>query len=358
MVEAHGCLSCLLPQTEWVMEDTLNVLVLVDFSDAIMDRLKAASPRLKFNRKAVKSLDEMPPDLLASADILYTGALIPEAESVPRLRWIQVHFAGVEHLLDHPLLTSGDIIVTTASGVHATTMAEFAFAMMLALARKIPSMLRYQQKAEWPSDRFNILMPLELRRSTLGIVGYGSIGREIARLARGFGMEVLATKRDVMHPAAVNEYAEVGTGDPDGTCVERLYPPEATRSMAALCDFVVVTVPLTPSTKGLIDHSVLDAMKKTAILVNVARGGVVDEEALIKALQTGQIAGAGLDVFAQEPLPASSPLWKLENVIISPHISGNSSHYHESAAEVFVQNLERYLNNQDLLNRVDRQRGY
>ncbi len=340
------------------MENTLNVLVLVDFSDAIMERLKAVSPRLKFTRKIVKSLDEIPADILASTDILYTGQFVPEREAMPRLRWIQTHFAGVEHLLDQPLLTDEEIIVSTASGVHATTMTEFAFAMMLAFARKIPQMLRQQQKAEWPAERFNVFAPRELRGATLGIVGYGSIGRELARVARAFGMEVLATKRDVMHPAAVNEYAEPGTGDPEGTCVDRLYPPEATRSMAALCDFLVVTAPLTPETKGLIDADVFAAMKKTAVFVNVARGGLVDEEALVKALQTGQIAGAGLDVFMQEPLPASSPLWKLENVIISPHISGNTSHYQESAAEIFIENLERYLNNRDLLNRVDRQRGY
>ncbi len=340
------------------MENTLNVLVLIDFSDAIMDRLRAVSPRLKFTRKAAKSLDEIPADVLASADILYTGALLPEREAVPHLRWIQSHFAGVEHILSQPLLASDDIILTTASGVHAPTMAEFTFAMMLAFARKIPTMLRYQQKSEWPADRFNLFMPHELRGSTLGIIGYGSIGREVARLAKAFGMEVLATKRDVMHPAAVNEYVQPGTGDPDGTCVERLYPPEATRSMVALCDFVVVAAPLTPETTGSIDAEVIGAMKKSAVLINVARGGVIDEDALIKALQTGQIAGAGLDVFAQEPLPASSPLWKLDNVIISPHISGNTVHYQDSAAEIFIENLERYLSNRDLLNRVDLKRGY
>src|SRR5947207_268204 len=128
------------------MENTLNVLVLMDFNDAIMDRLKAVSPRLKFTRKVAKSLDEVPPDVLATTDILYTGSLIPERESVPRLRWIQVHFAGVDQVLAQPLLADDNIIVTTASGVHATTMAEFALAMMLAFARKIPTMLRHQQK--------------------------------------------------------------------------------------------------------------------------------------------------------------------------------------------------------------------
>jgi len=340
------------------MQDTLNVLVLMDFSDAIMDKLKAVSPQLKFTRKVAKSIGDVPPELLANADILYTGQLVPEPEAVPRLRWIQSHFAGVDHLMAQPLMADESIIVTTQSGVHATTMAEFTFGLILAFARKIPLMLRYQQKAEWPTDRFNIFMPRELRGSTLGIAGYGSIGRELARIGKAFGMEVLATKRDVMHPAAVNEYAEPGTGDPEGSCVERLYPPEATKSMVALCDFVVVTIPLTPSTKGFIDAEIIGSMKHTAYLINVSRGSVVDEDALIKALQSNVIAGAGLDVFAQEPLPSNSPLWKLDNVIISPHISGNTNHYHESTAQVFIENLERYLNHQDLLNQVDRKRGY
>jgi phosphoglycerate dehydrogenase-like enzyme len=332
--------------------------VLADFSDAIMERLKAISPRLKFTRKTIKSLSEIPPDVLATIDILYTSLLVPEPDTVPRLRWIQSHSAGVETLLAQPLLAAEDIIVTTTSGIHATTMAELTFAMILAFARKLPLMLRYQQKAEWPADRFSLLLPRELRGSTLGILGYGSLGRELARVAQVFGMRILATKRDVMHPEVVNEYLLPGTGDPDGTLVERLYPSEATKSMAALCDFVVITLPLTAKTRGLVNQDVLSAMKNTAVLINVGRGGLVDEDALIKALQSGQIAGAGLDVFAQEPLPASSPLWKLDNVIISPHIAGNTDHYNESAAEVFSQNLERYLNNRDLLNRVDRKREY
>ncbi len=339
------------------MEDTLNVLVLMDFSDAMMDRFKAISPRLKFTRKMVKSASEISPDVWATTDILYTVSTVPDADSAPRLRWIQANSAGIESFLAQPQLAE-DIIITTTSGIHATTMAEYTFAMMLALARKIPLMIRTQQKAEWPTDRFNLFLPVELRGSTLGIVGYGSIGREIARLAQAFGMEVLATKRDVKHPEAGNEYAEPGTGDPEGTCVERLYPPEAVRSMVSLCDFVVVTLPLTPGSKGSINQEVIGAMKKTAFLISVGRGPVIDEEALVKALQANQIAGAGLDVFAQEPLPPSSPLWKLDNVIISPHISGNSSHYLESAGQVFIENLERYLNKKDLLNRVDRKRGY
>ena len=340
------------------MEDTLNVLVTVDLSDAIMDKLKQISPRLKFNRKVVKAASEITPETWASTDILYTGGIVPEPNAVPRLRWIQSHSAGVDNLIDKPIIAAEDIILTTTSGMHATTMAELTFAMIFAFARKIPLMIKYQQKQEWPENRAVIFNPKELRRSTLGILGYGSIGREIARVAKAFGMEVLATKRDVKKPAAEGEYTQQGTGDPDGTLVDRLYPPEATKSMVALCDFVVVLIPLTAETRNFIDADILSAMKKTAVIINMARGAVIDEEALIEVLQKGLIGGAGLDVFTQEPLPATSPLWKMDNVLISPHIGGNTDHYHESAAEVFEENLDRYLANKDLVNRVDRKRGY
>ncbi|HVO42110.1 MAG TPA: D-2-hydroxyacid dehydrogenase [Aggregatilineales bacterium] len=343
------------------MEETLNVLVLVDFSDAVIERIRAVSPRLKVTRKVVKSAGDIAPEVWASTDILYTGSIIPEPDVAPRLRWIQSHNAGVDALMGQPLLAAEDIILTTVSGIHATTIAEFTFGMMLALARKIPAMIRLAQKADWPADRYGLLMPRELRGSTLGILGYGSIGREIARLGKAFGMEVLATKRDLLHPEPVNEYRRPSDDDStadESTNVERLYPAEATRSMAALCDFLVVVVPLTPDTQNLVNASVLEAMKKTAYVINVARGNVIDEEALVRALQAGRIAGAALDVFTTEPLPSTSPLWKLDNVIISPHIAGNTDHYNEDAADVFIENLERYLNKRDLLNRVDRKRGY
>jgi phosphoglycerate dehydrogenase-like enzyme len=340
------------------MEDIINVLVLVDFNDAIMDRLKTISPRLKFTRKNVKSLSDIPADLLESADIIYTNGILPAPESVPRVRWIQSHSAGIDNIIAQPLIADSDVIITTTSGIHASTIAEHSLAMMLALARKIPQHLRYQQKAEWPAERHIMYIPRELHGSTLGIVGYGAIGRELARIARAFGMDILATKRNVMTPTMKDKYFEPGTGDPEGKLVDRLYPPEATRSMMSLCDFVVITAPLTPGTKTLINADTLAAMKNTAFLVNIARGGVIDEEALIEALTNNTIAGAALDVFEVEPLPSSSPLWKLPNVIITPHIAGANERYHDLAADVFAQNLERYLSKRDLLNVVDRKYGY
>jgi len=266
----------------------------------------------------------------------------------------------VDHVLGHPLFADKQIVCTNASGIHATNIAEYVFMMMLAFGHRLLALLSYQRERLWAeAERETSLVPLELRGSTLGIVGYGSIGREIAHVAQAFGMEVLAVKRNVRQPedSGVN-YVIPGTGDPEGVYFHRLYPPEALLSMVRECDFVVVTVPLTEATRGMIDAKVLAAMKPTAYLINVSRGDVVDEEALVRALQEGQIAGAALDVFSTEPLPAESPLWELPNAIISPHVAGNTTDYNEKAAHLFLENLKRYLAQEELLNRVDRARGY
>jgi phosphoglycerate dehydrogenase-like enzyme len=174
---------------------------------------------------------------------------------------------------------------------------------------------------------------------------------------RGVGATVLAAKRDVMHPED-SGYTIPGLGDPGGDLFNRLYPFQALRSMLKDCDFVVVAAPLTGETRGMFGAGELAAMKPAAYLINLARGGVVDQAALTQALQEKRIAGAALDVFAEEPLPASSPLWKLSNVIISPHIGGMSVHYNQRAVDLFAENLKRYLSSTPLLNQFDLQRGY
>jgi phosphoglycerate dehydrogenase-like enzyme len=284
--------------------------------------------------------------------------VIPTPEQAPNLKWIQLNSAGMEHLKDAPIVTEGGVTVTSASGIHATPIAEYVIAMMLAWAFKLPDMFRDQQAKRWREQQHVFYAPRHLRGQTLGIVGYGSIGRELARIASQLGMIVLAAKRDLKHPADRDGYREPNTGDPEGDIPERLYPPEAVATMARDCDYLVLLTPLTEETHHLVDAEVLDAMRETAVLINVARGSVVDEDALIKALHKKQIGGAVLDVFEEEPLPAKSPLWEMENVIISPHIAGNSARYHEKAAALFAENLQRYVERRDLLNQLNRARGY
>ena len=170
-------------------------------------------------------------------------------------------------------------------------------------------------------------------------------------------MRILAVKRDVRQ-LADNSYTIAGTGDPEGEVPERIYPPQGLRSFLRECDYVVLTVPLNQQTHHLINAAMLSAMKSNAILINVSRGNVVDEVALVEALEKGVIGGAALDVFSEEPLPSDSPLWKLPNVIISPHVAGFMPDYYDRAAELFAENLRRFLAGEPLFNLVDRSRGY
>ena len=188
-------------------------------------------------------------------------------------------------------------------------------------------------------------------------MGYGSIGRQVARLLAPFGAQVLATKRDAMHPKDPG-YSVEGQGDPAGDYVIRLYPTEAVRAMAKECDFLVITVPLTPRTRDLINARVLDGMKESAFIIDISRGGVVNHNDLIAALRDRRLAGAAVDVFPEEPLAPDNPLWKLPNVLISPHISGNTPFYDTRAAELFAINLRRYLAGEPLLNLVNINEGY
>jgi phosphoglycerate dehydrogenase-like enzyme len=334
-------------------DEKINVIVAMDFSDEIMAQLQAVSPRLNIERH----FPEVPENAWATAEVLYTLRHLPEPEQAPRLRWIQAHTAGINHLADRPIMQAEDVEVTTASGIHAVPMAEYCLAMMLAFAYRLPQLRRYQDNAEWPKSTQS-LTTHTLRGQTLGIVGYGSIGRELARLADQMGMVVVATKRNLRQTAAEGEYVEAGLGDDSGKIPTRLYPPEALASMVTVCDFVALTLPLTEQTHHLVNEDIFEAMKPTAILVNVSRGAIVDEAALISALAAQKLAGAGLDVFEQEPLPAASPLWSMDNVIITPHISGNTARVHEKAAALFADNLQRYVDNEPLLNVVDRERGY
>lgn len=339
--------------------EPIHVLITVQLDEELLNRIRDLSDRIDVMVYPAEQAEDVPDDIWAITEVLYTLLVVPVPAQAPKLRWVHAHSAGVDHLLDQPLFHSEGVQFTTASGIHATNMAEYAFMMMLAFGHRLLAMMEYKARADWPLEgKYATFMPLELRGSTVGIVGYGSIGREIAHIARTFGMEVLAVKRDVRQPADPDGYALPDCGDPEGIYFHRLYPPEALISMVRECDFVVLTVPLTESTRNMIDADVFEAMKPTAYVINLSRGEIVDEDALLAALRSGQIAGAGLDVFAAEPLPEDSPLWKEPNLIISPHISGITDDYDTKAVTVFIENLKRYIARKDLLNLVDRTRGY
>jgi phosphoglycerate dehydrogenase-like enzyme len=339
------------------MSKTVQVLITIAFPESLVSPLKGISPRLNITVQGAQKVEEIPPDLWAQTEVLYTDRIIPAPEQAPNLHWVQLHWAGADHALDLPIIQKADLILTNLSGASASQVAEFALTMMLALGHHLPALAANQSRGDWPRDRWNRFTPQELRNSTLGIVGYGSIGRQAARLLHTFGTTILAAKRDAMHPEDTG-YIPEGLGDPNGDLVNRLYPSQALRSMLKECDYVLVTVPLTRDTRGLIGAAELAAMKPSAYLIDVSRGGVVDQAALAAALRDKKIAGAALDVFPDEPLPPDSPLWKLPNVIVSPHVSGYSRHYDERAMALFAENLHRYLADLPLYNQVNLERGY
>ena len=269
-------------------------------------------------------------------------------ELAPHLRWLQYPGAGVDGLRPSGLLGQQDrVMVTTASGIHSATISEYVFGSMLMFNWNWPQMVRLQDGHVWAqSSGWYHLGGRELAGATLGIVGLGHIGRRIAQLGHAFEMRVLGIRRG---------FNEEHTGDPD---LDQCYSPAQLHEMLGACDYVVLSVPLTPETEHLIGEPELRVMKKNAYLVNIARGRVIDEEALVRALREGWIGGAGLDVAEVEPLPSHSPLYGMPNVIITPHVAGLSVRYDERLAQLFADNLRRYRAGQPLLNRFDPTRGY
>ncbi|GAB4430987.1 MAG: D-2-hydroxyacid dehydrogenase [Anaerolineales bacterium] len=335
----------------------IDVLITLPFSPSLIQKLQEVSPNLRITVHPAQKVSDIPEDLWARTQVLYTNRIIPDPELAPAIEWIQFHWAGIDQLIDAPLLSRPGIKVTTLSGASASQMAEYALTMLLALGRNLPALGELQKKAIWPENRWEKFSPRELRTSTVGIVGYGSIGRQIARLLQPFGTTVLASKKNAMQPGD-SGYTPEGIGDPEGNFVHRLYPAQALKTMLKTCDFVVVTVPLTPNTRNLINENVFAAMKPNAYLIDISRGGVINHEALIKALNDKKLAGAALDVFPEEPLPEDNPLWKLPNVIITPHIAGMSKQYDQRAAALFAENLSRYIADLPLFNLFEHTKGY
>jgi D-2-hydroxyacid dehydrogenase (NADP+) len=280
--------------------------------------------------------------LLNQAEVLFTHAINPERlREAGKLRWIQTAGAGVEWLLTPEILARQGLTITNASGVHGEQIAEHVFALMLALARRLPLALAQQREQRWDSAPFLREVPL-LAGATLGILGVGAIGARVAELGAAFRMRVIGLRR----------------GSEPVPHVERMYGPDSLHALLREAHYVVNALPLTAATRGLIGPAELQNMRRDAVLINIGRGGTVQTDALLAALQAGTIAGAGLDVTDPEPLPAEHPLWRSERVIITPHFSGGRPGYLEHVADIFLDNLRRYRAGEALRNVVDRAAGY
>jgi len=261
-----------------------------------------------------------------------------------RTRWIQVPAAGVAHVLSPDLIAS-PIIVTSARGVRAHAIAEHVLASVLALARQLHTAVRRQVEHRWALDELEsggLMRTLHGRRLT--VVGLGSIGSEVARLASAFGMRVSAVRKRVDQPV------------PDG--VDEVFPPDRLAELLARSDVVVLSAALTSDTRHLMDDAAFHALKPGALLVNIGRGRLVDDEALVAALKDGRAAGAALDVFTREPLDPASPYWDLPNVLITPHVSGAMEDYWTPLVALFSENLRRFEAGETLINVVDKVAGY
>jgi len=341
------------------MSEKINILAVFNLSEEAREHIREVEEKFNLTTIPTKNPDEIPGEVWDETDILLTRGILPTPQQVPNLRWVQFFSAGVDPYLDHQLFTEKGVIATSMSGAIAWQIGEYVLMTLLAFGQKLPKSIRNQRNKHWPKDseKLQNLMPLELRDSTIGIIGYGSIGRQVARFLVPFGATVLAAKKDVMHPEDQG-YIRDGMGDPHGDFFDRLYPPEALHSLLSECDFVVLTLPLNEDTYHIIDEGAINAMKPSAYLINVGRGELIDQAALVTALKNKQIAGAALDVFEEEPLPQNSPLWEMENVIITPHISGLSKHLEEEMVTLFVENLNRYLAELPLYNRINFSKGY
>jgi len=334
----------------------MKIISTVALQPAQRSVVLAAAPGADLADRQCRTVEEVSEFVGAGCDALLTFRVPNDLATRARVRWIQLLSAGADHVLGGPLKSSS-IPITTASGIHATPISEYTMASMLAYAHRIHLAIRAQVRREWMRSGAFMAGVDDIRGQTLGIIGYGSIGRETARLAAAFGMKVLALKRNPSDRVDAG-WCPAGLGDPDGKIPARFFGPDDREAILRESDYVLVTLPLTEHTRKFIGEREFAAMKPGAYLVNIGRGEVIDERAMAAALTAKKIGGAGLDVFEHEPLAASSPLWDLENVILTPHMSGANRSYMDKACELFAENLKRFVANRPLLNLIDPNLGY
>lgn len=297
----------------------------------------------------IERVAEAPPDMAARAEVLFCTYPPANTGSMDKLRWVQISSAGYSQLFGHNLVERG-VRATNARGCFDVPIAEWIVAMMVNLARDLRQMIRNQDAQVW--DR-GARFQSEIRGLTAGIWGYGGIGRETARLLRAMGLRVHVLSRGGVAPAE-NVYCVAGTGDPSGTLPDRVFLAGEESEFLSGLDFLILAMPLTPSTEGVVGERELRALRPSAFLLNPARGPLVREEALLQALREGWIAGAAIDTHYQYPLPPEHPLWRFPNVILTPHISGSgqSTHFLDRVWEIFGENVARWQSGRPLLNEL------
>ena len=321
------------------MSSPLTVVVNTEVPGSVLSRIRDISPGITLVTE--QQLSERP-DWLAEADVLYTHHVAPERiAAAPRLKWVQTIGAGIEWLLTPEVRGRDDLLVSNTSGIHAQAIAEQVLGYVLMWSRQLHRAVRQQSASKWDAAPLREQVGT-LSGATLGIVGYGAIGRRIAEVAAPFGLRVVALKRS---PEPVPS-------------VERVFGPGQLASFLKEAEYVVNALPLTEQTRGFFGARELAAMRSDALLINIGRGGTVDTDALVDALQSRRIAGAALDVTEPEPLPADHPLWRLDNVILTPHYAGAHPGYMQRASAIFLENLARFVAGTPLLNLVDKRAGY
>jgi phosphoglycerate dehydrogenase-like enzyme len=332
----------------------LSPILAARYRSRDLDRIREAAPGARLITLSVEGLADGP---LEDVEVLLRGWLSSEAferllARAPRLTWVHSASAGVERALT-PAARDRGVVITNARGVFSRPIAEYVVMMILAVSRRLPQLLELQRERTWQP-----LEGAELRDVTVGIVGLGSIGRSVATLAGAFGCRIVATRRrtEVGSAAATPDPEEDATID--DIAIDRVLGPDGLPELLAESDFVVLAAPLTPETEGMIDAAALASMKPGAWLINVARGRLVDERALLRALRDGPIGGAVLDTFAEEPLPPESPFYELPNAIVTPHTSWSSGRVLDRSVGLFCENLRRFAAGAPLLNVVDPGAGY
>jgi phosphoglycerate dehydrogenase-like enzyme len=322
--------------------DDNTVLVLADPTDPLLAMLADLPGKTGI---AVGNSPEAFVRAAPDASVIFnwsgSRALLREVFAMaPKIRWVHSRSAGLDSLL-FPELVESPVPLTNGTGVFSQSLGEFALGAILYFAKDFRRMIRNQMAGRW--EQFDIT---EISGQTVGIVGYGDIGRAVATRVRAMGMRVLAVKRH--GPPLYNV-------DP---LVDQIYAPEHRIEMISRCDYIVASAPLTPETRGMIGEAEFAAMKPSAVTINVGRGPVIDEDAMLKALTEGRIKGAGLDVFTHEPLPEGHPFYRLENVLLSPHCADHTADWLEQAMRFFLGNFERFRKGEPLRNVVDKKLGY